>query len=253
MSDNKIKVLGIHIYDGTIHTAISRINLSVGARKNLLVSATGAHGIIEAIKNPIFKDILNLFHLNLPDGQPNVWIAKLKGAKKINHCYGPDFFREFLSLSADNSKIRHFFCGGISGVAVELQKAIESKFNNSNVVGTHCPPFLDVEKYDYRQIAELIKNSNANIIWIGLSTPKQEQFAYLLSEFTKVDAIICVGAAFDFHTDRVKQAPKFIQQVGLEWFFRLLMEPRRLFKRYVEIVPKFIVYNILDLLKLKSF
>jgi N-acetylglucosaminyldiphosphoundecaprenol N-acetyl-beta-D-mannosaminyltransferase len=250
-----IKILGIPIFNGDTKTAIELIYkvIDYNEKPNLLVSASGAHGLIESTKNLLFKGILRSFYLNLPDGQPSVWVAKLKGAKFIKRCYGPNFFRDFLIHSSTDKHVNHFFCGGMPGVAAELKEAVKIKFSNNNVCGIYCPPFLPLDEYDYRLVAELVEKTNANIIWIGLSTPKQEQFAFHLSKFVNVVAIICVGAAFDFHTDKLKQAPVFLQKAGLEWFFRLLVEPKRLYKRYMEIVPKFIFYNLIDLFKLKNF
>jgi len=175
----------------------------------------------------------------------------MKGANKMKRCYGPDFFASVLTHS-QNLPITHFFCGGNEGVAEELKKVSKKKFANNNVVGTLCPPFQDVKNYNHDEIAKQINETKANIVWIGLSTPKQELFAMHLASKTNVNFIITVGAAFDFHTDKVRQAPSIIQRVGLEWFFRLIMEPKRLYKRYLEIVPAFIYYNLKELLTFAS-
>ena len=119
---NNVNVLGVPIYDGTIEMGISKLNLSLKQKRNLLVSATGAHGLIETIKNATFKSILSSFYLNLADGKPNVWIVKFKGAKYIERCYGPEFFQKFLTSTANDSDIKHFFCGGVYGVAIELKE-----------------------------------------------------------------------------------------------------------------------------------
>jgi N-acetylglucosaminyldiphosphoundecaprenol N-acetyl-beta-D-mannosaminyltransferase len=247
--DKSIHVTGIPLYAGDIETAtglcISQIVEQ--PRSNLCISATGAHGLVHARKNPEFAEILKSFYLNLPDGLPGVWVGKLKGARSMKRCYGPDFFKSMM-IHSKELDVKHFFCGGNEGVADELKAAVRKKFGNDKVVGTYCPPFLPVVKYDYASIASIINGTSANVVWIGLSTPKQEQFAHHLSKYTKVNFIICVGAAFDFHTDKVKQAPKILQKLGLEWFFRLLMEPKRLYKRYLEIVPLFIYYNLKELL-----
>ncbi len=249
-----IRVLSINLYKKNIQQAVEEIktNFSVVEKKNILVSATGAHGIITAQKDKYFKEILNLFHINLPDGMPGVWMGRLKGAKEMQRCYGPDFFKETIIATKDE-KINHFFCGGKEGVAEELKKVCEGKFKNNNVVGTYSPPFREMSDEELRELAGKINTLNTNIIWIGLSTPKQEIFAYRLSKFTNVNFICTVGAAFDFHTGKVKQAPIWIQKIGMEWFFRLLMEPRRLWKRYFEIVPLFIWYNIVELFKGEFF
>lgn len=119
---------------------------------------------------------------------------------------------------------------------------------NHGVTGVFCPPFRDMSDAEMEVLGQQIQASGAHIVWIGISTPKQERFARKLRAYVQTDYIITVGAAFDFHTGRVKQAPKWMQNMGLEWFFRVLMEPKRLYKRYLEIVPKFIWLNIKEFL-----
>ncbi|MEQ8581150.1 MAG: WecB/TagA/CpsF family glycosyltransferase [Marinoscillum sp.] len=241
-----IRILGIPLFAENIESATRLVlNESTLHNNNKLVSATGAHGLVYAKKRPKFKSILESFYLNLPDGMPGVWVGRMKGAHKMQRCYGPDFFEEVMVESA-STQMKHFFCGGKEGVADRLKDACEMKFSNYNIVGTHCPPFKSVDEYDYDEISQIIKESNADIVWIGLSTPKQEQFAFHLSKHTRVKFIICVGAAFDFHIGNVRQAPSWIQKMGMEWCFRLFMEPKRLWKRYFEIVPLFIYYNFAE-------
>jgi N-acetylglucosaminyldiphosphoundecaprenol N-acetyl-beta-D-mannosaminyltransferase len=242
-----MEILDIHIYNNSIPSAIEKILsiINIGEKRNLCISATGAHGIITAKKNNAFKEILNCFYINLPDGMPSVWVGHLKGAKNMERCYGPDFFKETIIATRDKN-IKHFFCGGKEGVAEDLKKVCEEKFGNKNIVGTYSPPFRELSDDEIKHLAGTINSSGANIVWIGLSTPKQEIFAYRLSKYSNVNFICTVGAAFDFHTGKVKQAPKLIQKIGMEWFFRLIMEPKRLWKRYFEIVPLFIWYNLIE-------
>lgn len=246
-------VLGINLFDKGLEKAAKRIIEGCqNGKLNLCVSATGAHGIITARKDLNFREILNSFYLNLPDGMPSVWVGKLKGAKEMERCYGPDFFRETI-IAAKNENINHFFCGGKAEVAEELKNVCEEKFGNYKIVGVHSPPFREMTDAELKVLAERINSLQTNIIWIGLSTPKQEIFAYRLSKFTNVNFICTVGAAFDFHTGRVKQAPRWIQKIGMEWFFRLIVEPRRLWKRYFEVVPLFIWCNFIELIKGEFF
>jgi len=246
-----IEILGVPFYTKTIDAVVKEVIDGCGTDhfpKNYCISASGAHGLVEAAKNPDFKVVLNNFHLNLPDGMPTVWIGRLKGAKEMQRCYGPDFFMKLLKSSA-SLPINHFFCGGKEGIADKLQLNCVERFGNSHVVGTFCPPFREMSDAEMKELGQNIKNAEVDIVWIGLSTPKQEKFALRLAEFTQTKFIITVGAAFDFHTDQVKQAPKWMQKSGLEWFFRLLMEPKRLFMRYFEIVPQFIWLNIKEFLE----
>lgn len=242
-----VKVLDIPFYDQSIEDIVPEIiricTDHLQPTFNRCISASGAHGLVEAHNDPAFKNVLQRFWLNLPDGMPTVWVGKLKGANKMARCYGPDFFKAMMLASA-NQPIKHFFCGGKEGVAQELKHAVLSKFGNNQVVGTFCPPFRQMAPTEFEQLSSEIASTDAHIVWIGLSTPKQEKFAAELAQYCQTKFIITVGAAFDFHTDQVKQAPAWMQQSGLEWLFRLLMEPKRLYKRYFTIVPMFIWLNI---------
>lgn len=242
-----VKILDIPIFNQDLDSAIQMV-MSEDSHSNKLISATGAHGLVLAKKDANFRNVLNSFYLNLPDGMPCVWIGRLRGHQNMKRCYGPDFFMELIKATA-TTKTRHFLCGGVSGVADQLKEVCKVEFNNTNVVGTLCPPHLPVEDFDYPAIADEINRCSPDIVWIGLGAPKQEQFAVKLAAFTKAKFIITVGAAFDFHTGRVRQAPKWVQRIGMEWFFRLLIEPRRLWRRYLEAVPAFIYYSFIELLR----
>lgn len=228
------------------NTLIKTINNKQAS--NYLVSATSVHGIVYANKNLAFKNTLNNFYCNLPDGMPLTWIGHTKGRKLMTRCTGLDTFQTVMSSSAKH-EINHFFCGGKEGIAIELQKASAIKLGNSNVVGTFSPPFREMTQEEFKNLGTLINSSGANLVWIGLSTPKQEIFAMELSKYINVNYIITVGAVFDFFTNNLQRAPQWIQKIGLEWLYRLCKEPRRLFKRYAEIVPMFIWLNLKSIFK----
>jgi N-acetylglucosaminyldiphosphoundecaprenol N-acetyl-beta-D-mannosaminyltransferase len=241
-----IDILNIPFYDGTIAEIVHTLVATIGdnrARRNILVSPTDAHVLICAQKDPEFKKILREYFLNLPDGMPNVWISRLKGSKRMQRCYGPDLFREVLTATA-NKPISHFLCGGMKGVAEDLRTVCAHQFGNGNIRGVYCPPFREMSEEEYKELGALIDSQSIDIIWVGLSSPKQHKFAYRLSKYTHAYYIIVVGAAFDIHTERVVQAPKFIQSAGFEWLFRIFAEPKRLLKRYAAVVPLYIYYNI---------
>lgn len=250
MKGTSIKVLSIPLWASNIWSALDLVvKLALSNSKlNLKISATGAHGMVFAQKHESFAQCLQNFYINLPDGMPGVWVGRIKGAMNMRRCYGPDFFKEVI-VQTSNKDVRHFFCGGKEGVADELKVACEGKFKNFNIVGTHCPPFRELSKGEWIELGDQINTLKADIVWIGLSTPKQEFFATALANYCETKFIITVGAAFDFHTDKVRQAPSYMQKFGLEWLFRLLMEPKRLWRRYFEIVPLFIYYNLKELSK----
>jgi len=243
----------IPIYERDLSTAVQAIVASLDSSFNdeepvRCISTTGAHGLVEAHKDSYFNSILSSFYWNLPDGMPLVWWGRLRGHSTMDRCYGPDFFAAILQATSA-LEVAHFFCGGKPGVAEELKQAVEYKFGSKRVSGTYSPPFSPMQEQDWDNLVTKINESAAQIIWIGLSTPKQEKFAYELAKRVKVQYIITIGAAFDFHTGRLAQAPRWMQVSGLEWFYRLCKEPRRLWKRYLQIVPKFAILAGVDLIK----
>ncbi|CUS97495.1 MAG: WecB/TagA/CpsF family glycosyltransferase [Candidatus Bathyarchaeia archaeon] len=244
-------ICGIHIFDKSLKDAVNLVVeecLNSNLKTPKLISARDAHGIVISKKDKNFHKILSSFDINLPDGVPIVWIGRLKGSKEMGRCSGVDFFQEIMITTKDKN-IKHFLCGGKEGVPEKLKMVCEKKFGNKNIVGTYSPPFRDMSEEEIKILSNQINSLGADIVWVGLSTPKQEVFAYRLSKYLKVKFICTVGAAFDFHTGRVKRAPKFMQNIGLEWLYRLIKEPKRLFKRYAVVVPMFIYYAAVDLIK----
>ena len=245
-----MKVLGTDLYDLGLVTAVhDLLIIASGEANNICVSASDAHVLVLAKKQFDFQEILHSFYWNLPDGVPSVWLLKLKGAKHANRISGPHFFEEVIKATS-NMNINHYLCGGAEGVANQLQIVCET-WGNKHVVGTMCPPFKGLDQLDYHAMGSTIQSSKAHIVWVGLGAPKQIYFANELKNYIQVQAIITVGAAFDFHTGRVKKAPKWIQKSGMEWLYRLVQEPKRLFKRYFKTIPLFIWYGMGDLLNFK--
>lgn len=244
---SKISILDVPIFSGNISEVVNLLfnTINKKVKTNQLITATNAHGLVVSKKDARLKTILSESFLNLPDGMPTVWLGKLKGSIGMERCYGPDFFAEAIKKTS-GYKINHFLCGGKDGTAEKLQEFCCNELNNSNIVGTYSPPFTEMNNEEINLLAKKINDANTDILWMGLSCPKQEFLAHRLKEALNVHFIITVGAAFDFHTGNVKQAPKWIQNAGLEWLFRLWMEPRRLWKRYFTVVPLFIYYNILE-------
>ncbi len=252
-----VDVLGIPIFNGDIPTLFQKIGYEISSKKKLnrQISLCDANVLVTSKKNRYFKNILkNETYLNLADGMPGVWVGKLKGAKNIDRCYGPDVFKYIIKKSSD-SNLKHYFTGGKEGVAENLRTYCFDELGNSNIVGVHCPPFTEMSDNEITKIAEDINESDADIVWIGISSPKQDIYAHRLKKDLNAHFIFTIGAAFDFYTGNITQAPKFIQRSGFEWLFRLIMEPKRLWKRYFTVIPLFIYFNLLDFFfskKLKS-
>lgn len=241
-----MRVLKTELYDKGYEALLEEVMGKLkGERNNLLLSPSDANVLVHGYRNPRFQDILNSYAYNIPDGVPSVWISKLKGAKEINRCAGPDFFKEVLKLTK-NESIKHFFIGGRQEVLEQMVTSIKSELGNSNIAGIYSPPFKEFTQDEIIEMATMANNSGADFIWVGLGAPKQLIFSAELAKHTKAYFVAPVGAAFDFMAGSVKKAPLWVQNNGLEWAYRLSSEPKRLGKRYLQVVPRFIWYNILE-------
>lgn len=237
---NRVNVLGVGISVLNLNTALAAIADAVRERRKGYICVTGVHGVMEAQDDEAFKRILNGAFLCTPDGMPMVWAGRLAGHREMSRVYGPDLMLDVCAWS-ETSGAKHFFYGGADGVAELLARKLKAKFPKLGVAGTFTPPFRALNADEENNLREQIRAVQPDIFWVGLSTPKQEKF---MAEFLpKLDAtvMIGVGAAFDFHSGRVRQAPRWMQRGGLEWFYRLCSEPRRLAKRYFRNNPLFVL------------
>ncbi len=245
-------VLGVGISAVNIPLAVKTIDRWIARRSKNYVCITGVHGVMESQRDPALKHIHNAAGMVTPDGMPMVWMNKLRGNSHVTRVYGPDLMLAVCEESVKKGH-KHFFYGGAEGVADLLKQRMEEKFPGIQVVGTYCPPFRPLTAEEDQKLIEQINASGADIVWVGLSTPKQER--WMSGHIGKLDApvMVGVGAAFDFHAGLKKQAPKFIQHSGFEWLFRMITEPKRLWKRYMINNPLFIANLFLSATGLKDF
>ncbi|HXE42255.1 MAG TPA: WecB/TagA/CpsF family glycosyltransferase [Candidatus Baltobacteraceae bacterium] len=252
MDIKRVNVLGVGISVLNLKTALDAIAEAIRECRKGYICVTGVHGVMEAQSDEAFRAILNNAFLCTPDGMPMVWMGKIHGHKEMRRVYGPDLMLDVCAWS-ENSGAKHFFYGGADGVADLLAKKLKEKFPRIEIVGTYTPPFRALNPQEEKELQEKIGATKPDIFWVGLSTPKQEKF---MAEFLpKLDAtlMIGVGAAFDFHSGRVKQAPRWMQRSGLEWFYRLCQEPKRLAKRYFKNNPLFALKITGQLCGLKKY
>ena len=223
-----------------LEAAVAAVARGLEEGRRGYVCVTGVHGISEAQEDPAFRQILNRAFLNTPDGMPMVWMGRLQGFKQMSRVYGPDLLLRVCELSREHGWT-HFFYGGAPGVAEELKQRLEQKFPALKIVGTFSPPFRPLTGEEEQGLMRQVAALKPDFFWVGLSTPKQEKF--MDQYWQKLDARLFfgVGAAFDFHAGRVRQAPRWMQRSGLEWLFRLGCEPRRLWKRYLKNNPLFVL------------
>ena len=252
MIADRVNVLGVGISVLNLRTAVAAMADAIAARRKGYICVTGVHGVMEAQADTGFKDILNRAFLCTPDGMPMVWAGKLNHRREMNRVYGPDLMLEVCAWS-ESSGARHFFYGGADGVADVLVQKLRARFPKLQVAGTYTPPFRALNAEEERQLQDQIRAAKPDLLWVGLSTPKQERFMAEYLPKLDITLMVGVGAAFDFHSGRVKQAPYWMQRSGLEWFYRLCSEPRRLAKRYLRNNPLFVLKFTSQLLGLKKY
>jgi N-acetylglucosaminyldiphosphoundecaprenol N-acetyl-beta-D-mannosaminyltransferase len=251
----RVGILGVAVSTLSMGDTVDRIIgwalRPVEAEGPRYVCATTVHGLMEARRDPSFRRILNR-GLITPDGMPLVWLARWRGHHRAERVYGPSLMLEVCRASAMRG-IRHFFYGGAPGVAERLGDNLGARFPGLSVAGSYCPPFRPLTPFEVGEAAERINEVNADVVWVGLGTPRQERWINSVRSRLRAKVMLSVGAAFDFHTGRVKQAPPFLQRSGLEWAFRLAQEPRRLWRRYLYNNPVFVLLSLVELIGLKNF
>jgi N-acetylglucosaminyldiphosphoundecaprenol N-acetyl-beta-D-mannosaminyltransferase len=250
---NKFNVLGITVDAVQIPDVIDKMKDWI-ARNDACryVAVTDMHSVMEAQRDAQFKTILNSADLVVPDGFPLVLLGRRKGFELRRRVYGPELMLRFCAESAPKA-YRHFFFGGAPGVAEDLARRFASQFPGLVVAGTFCPPFRQLTSEENDAAIAAIECSRADIVWVGLGAPKQERWMFANRDKLRVPLLVGVGAAFDFHTGRVAQAPFWMREHGLEWLFRLSQEPRRLWRRYLVHGAEFAALVLLELLGWKKF
>jgi N-acetylglucosaminyldiphosphoundecaprenol N-acetyl-beta-D-mannosaminyltransferase len=248
----RVNVLGVGISVLSLDLAVKEVLSAASSGKRGYICVTGVHGVSEAQADSQFKSILNESFLTTPDGMPMVWMGRIRGHSGMTRVYGPDLMLEVFRGSASKG-LTHYFYGSAPGVAAELKDRMERQFPGAKVVGTMSPPFRALATDEEEALAREVASLSPDIFWVGLSTPKQERF--MAEHWRKLAAtlFIGVGAAFDFHTGRVRQAPRWMQGLGLEWLFRLGCEPRRLWKRYLKNNPLFVIRALGQLSGLRRY
>jgi N-acetylglucosaminyldiphosphoundecaprenol N-acetyl-beta-D-mannosaminyltransferase len=242
------RILGVNVSAITMADAVREVEDWIGRKAQHFVCITGVHGVIESQSDPALMQIHERAGLVTPDGMPLVWMARKLGHRHTQRVYGPDLMLELSALSAKTG-YRQFYYGGPPGLAERLRDRLGQRFPGLSVAGTFSPPFRPVTAEEDEAIVDLINAAKPDIVWVGLSTPKQEY--WMAAHLGRIDApvMIGVGAAFDFHAGTKRQAPLWMQRNGLEWLFRLASEPTRLWRRYGTIIPRFILGAGLQLLR----
>ena len=245
-------VLGVSVSAMDLNVASHAILRACEERRKGYVCVTGVHGISEAQRDPRLRLILQRAFLNTTDGMPLVWLGRMHVGRWVDRVYGPDLMEHVFRATRDG-RFSHFLCGGVAGVAEELKAALERRFPGVRVVGTYSPPFRPMSAHERAEFKSLVSMARPDMIWVGLSTPKQERFMAEYLDVLDCTIMLGVGAAFDFLSGRVVQAPRWVQRSGFEWLYRIRQDPRRLWKRYAVNNPLFLGRIILQLTGLKRY
>jgi len=252
MQIQKANILGIGVSAINMPMALEVIDGWIKRGERNFVTVTGVHGVMESQKDSDLLRIHNVAGLVTPDGMPLTWISRLLGFTHVDRVYGPDLLLAVCDRSPAQG-YRHFFYGGGDGVADLLKDRLQARFPGLDVVGTYTPPFRPLTEEEDEDIVRYINALNPDIVWIGLSTPKQERWMAAHLGRIAAPVMIGVGAAFDFQAGLKKQAPPWIQRSGLEWLYRLCSEPKRLWKRYLTNNPAFVWRVVGQLSGLKRY
>lgn len=249
---SRANVLGVGVSAINMDEAVDLISAALVAGRKGYVCVTGVHGVMEAQKDAGFRRILNNSFLTTPDGMPTVWVGRWYGKSQMARVYGPDLMLEVCAASVSR-RYKHFLYGGGPGTAESLKASLEAKVPGVNVVGTYTPPFRPLDREEQQKVVQTIAKLKPDIIWVGLSTPKQERFMADFLPRLDTTLMIGVGAAFDIHTGNLQDAPQWVKSLGLQWMHRLIQEPRRLWKRYLINNPLFLYKIAFQLLGFKNY
>jgi len=244
----EFSIAGVKINAIRVQDLVEIVGDWIARGRKEYVVLTGAHGVVEMQTDDELRDINNRAGLVTPDGMPVVWIGRLKGHRTIEKVYAPSIMRALFAHGVGR-QVRHYLYGGVEGVAETLKTRLEDEYPGIRIVGSYCPPFRPLAADEVRSLAQSINAAAPHIVWVGLGCPKQERWMHQFRPLLDANALIGVGAGFDFLSGRVRLAPRWIQNSGFEWAFRTLHDPRRLLKRYARVVPRFMYYGGQECLK----
>ncbi len=216
------------------------------------VTVNNVHTVVTAVRDDYYGKIIDASYLALPDGKPLSVVAKLKGESRISRIFGPTLFEKFLEWGT-NDGIKHFLFGGTKETQEKIKNKILESLPECIIAGTIVPPFKVFTEEENAMFLDEINASNADIIWVALGAPKQEKWIYENYKKLNKGIMIGIGAGFDYYAGNLKHAPAWMKKYSLEWFFRLLQEPGRLWRRYLITNSLFLWYSALEFFGIKKF
>ena len=226
-------VLGVPIAVATMDEVVCLVNRwIVHPTRSRLVTFTNVHMLVEASLHEPFRRVLNEVDLNCPDGFPVFWLTRQQCGDRVQKVSGPDFMETFCKQSVQLGH-RHFLYGGAPGVAQDTASTLKRRYAGIQIAGVYSPPFRPMSEAENEDVVRMIRESEAHIVWVCLGCPKQEKWIADMRERLPGKVLLAVGQAFDLLAGRTQRSPAFLSRHGGEWAYRLIKEPRRLWKRYL--------------------
>jgi N-acetylglucosaminyldiphosphoundecaprenol N-acetyl-beta-D-mannosaminyltransferase len=234
------EVLGVPLaaidYEGTMDW----IDATVDRREKAYVCVAATHTVMAFQEDQELRHAVDGAALVVPDGQPLVWAMNALGEHLDSRVYGPELMARHFERSARTGTRMFLYGGRNEGALVQLTLNLRRRFPGIRIVGGHSPPWRELTPAEQEAVAQDIDRSGADVVWVGIGVPKQEKWMAAMRDRLEAPVLIGVGAAFDIHAGLVPQAPARMQRLGLEWLFRLVQEPGRLWRRYLRYNPRFV-------------
>ncbi len=235
----RVNVIGVGVSAVNMQQALATVSGWIDRGERHYVCVTGVHGVMESYRSPELRRIHNQAGMVTPDGMPLAWLLRLAGFYDSDRVCGPEMMPQLFVASQARGD-RHYLYGGSPQALRLLRQRLLQLAPDAQVVGAHSPPYRPLTPEEDAAIVAEINQSGADIVWVGLSTPKQERWMAAHRARLNAAALIGVGAAFDINAGLVRRAPAFLRRTGLEWTYRLVLEPRRLWWRYLSSNPAFV-------------
>jgi N-acetylglucosaminyldiphosphoundecaprenol N-acetyl-beta-D-mannosaminyltransferase len=246
----KANVLDIEIDALDMAVALERVGHHLHTGEKGYICVAGVHGVMEAQRDPALRAAYAGSALTVPDGTPLVWVGRLQGNSAMGRVAGPDLMLRVFAEPAF-STVTHFLYGGDIGVVEELRARLQRRFAAARIVGIYTPPFRDLTLGEEHNLIATIRELKPQVIWVGIGCPRQELFMARYLPLLETTLIFGVGAAFDYHTGRIRDSAQWVKTAGLQWLHRLVQDPRRLWRRYLFKNPAFVWKITLQLLGLR--
>ena len=244
-------VLGVNVDAIDMEQAIAHISGLLQGSIKSYVCVAGVHGVMEAQRDAQLFDVYAGSEMTIPDGMPLVWVGHMQSLVSMQRVTGPDLMREIFRRK-EFSEVTHFLYGGREGVAEELCRNLTEQFPWTKIVGTYTPPYRDLSDEEHQHVVSVVAELKPDIVWVGISCPRQEVFMARYLPELETTLMFGVGAAFDYHTGRIRDCSEWIKRAGLQWLHRLLQDPRRLWWRYARNNPAFIARVAMQMLRARS-